>query len=425
MSLPSYAAIAETLAVRYPHDVDGVLHLGRATLADNRPADAMRILERVVAADSVIARDDLLPCSSCEALEMIVHAYQAMDSLSAAIRTIDRWTRLKPRSRAAWQARAAFLTLLGRDAEATEAFERYSTVADVPDAGQLLLAQLHIMGDRFDEADRVLVPLAAAGAPAQRGEAYWFLTLSLRNQGRLEEALEAARAYRRTAPLPDGGHASTLLNAAGEGQVLFESRRYREATALFDSISRLAMPTTLGETARGRVWWLTHAADAFAAQGDTLPLRWIADTVEARGPGSNFHRDRRLHFHVRGLLYAARGHYEDAATQFERARSSPGAGYTRTNYELARLYLRLGRPRDAVTTLQPVLRAGLEGSSYYLTRTETHELLGRSWDAVGDSAARDSAAAHYRRVVQAWSHGDSAFAARANAAAARLAALGR
>ena len=425
VSSPNYKALAETLAVRYPHDVDGQLHLGRATLAANQAADAIRILERVVERDSVVARGEPLPCSSCEALELIVNAYESMDSLGAALRTIDRWTRLRPSSRAAWNSRAVVLAMLGRDAEALQAAAQFRELSAEPDSGQLLLAQLHLIGERFEKADSLLRQLAATGPAARRSEAWWTLTTSLRHQGRLADALQTARVFRQIGSLVDARGESTLESAVPEAQVLFELGRLRESAALFDSLSRGATPRATATMSRGRVWWLTHAASALGAMGDTGSLPSMADTIETRGTGSMLHRDRRLHHHVRGLLFVARGQSREASAEFEQALFSDGAAFTRTNYELAKLYLQLGRPRDAVRVLGPVLRGGLEGSTYFLTRTEAHELLARSWEAVGGALAEDSAAVHYRSVVHAWSRGDAPFQARARAARTRLVALGR
>jgi hypothetical protein len=57
----------------------------------------------------------------------------------------------------------------------------------------------------------------------------------------------------------------------------------------------------------------------------------------------------------------------------------------------------------------------------YLTRTETHELLAKAFDAIGQ---RDSAAAHYAIVERAWRHADASLAARYASVRARLSALG-
>ena len=72
--------------------------------------------------------------------------------------------------------------------------------------------------------------------------------------------------------------------------------------------------------------------------------------------------------------------------------------------------------------LQPALRGSLESSQLYVSRTELHELLARAWDAAG---GRDSAAAHYAWVANAWKAADPALSPRAQGARSRLAALKR
>src|SRR6185503_2577964 len=95
---------------------------------------------------------------------------------------------------------------------------------------------------------------------------------------------------------------------------------------------------------------------------------------------------------------------------------APTTGFTRSNYQLARVYLRAKRPREAVAVLQPALRGILDASNLYVNRIEVHELLARAWDEAG---ARDSAAAHYAVVAKAWANADSAFAVRRDAARTR------
>src|SRR4029453_7648415 len=84
-------------------------------------------------------------------------------------------------------------------------------------------------------------------------------------------------------------------------------------------------------------------------------------------------------------------------------------GYTRASYELARALVRVGRPADAVSVLQPALRGSIESSNLYVPRTEVHELLAEAWDAAN---GRDSAAANYRVVANAWKRADPALQAR-------------
>ena len=84
-------------------------------------------------------------------------------------------------------------------------------------------------------------------------------------------------------------------------------------------------------------------------------------------------------------------------------------GYTRANYELARLLLALHRPAEAIYPLQAALHGDLESSNLYITRTELHEALARALQASGQP---DSAAVHFRAVTNAWSGADPQFKAR-------------
>jgi predicted Zn-dependent protease len=211
-----------------------------------------------------------------------------------------------------------------------------------------------------------------------------------------------------------------------EGQVLFEMGRLDDAERLFASLLHFRRtdvhdqpPSVL---ARQRTWALTHVAAARAAAGDTGSLAALADSIEAIGGQSLFGRDNRLHHHARGLLLAARGQTAEAADAFRRAIHSRTAAYTRTNLELATVILALNRPLDAVDILQPAFRGSLEASNFYVTHTELHAALGRAWDAAGRT---DSAAVHYRWVVQALRSADPPFHARRDSVRARLLAIER
>jgi predicted Zn-dependent protease len=127
-----------------------------------------------------------------------------------------------------------------------------------------------------------------------------------------------------------------------------------------------------------------------AAGGDTARLSALADTIEATGALSNLARDQRLHHHVRGLLFAARGNDSTAVAEFRRAIWSTTFGYTRTNVEMAKSLLKLGRYGEAIAILEPALRGSLEASNLYATHTEIHALLAQAYARAGQ---RDRAAA--------------------------------
>jgi len=265
------------------------------------------------------------------------------------------------------------------------------------------VATLLIRTGQFAKADELLQgEIAKSG---RQVEPHWYLAISLRYQGRLNEALGEARAYRRGSSgverlSPGAADPSSVL----EAQVLRELGRYRESAALFDSVSRfrlVAADASAGSSARS--WTLTHAAGALAAGGDSSRLAALADSIEAAGARSNLARDQRLHHHVRGLLFAARGNDSAAVAEFRRAVFSMTLGYTRTNVEMARALLRLGQYTDAIAALEPALRGSLEAANLYATHAEVRLLLAEAYARArqGERAARELG-----WVERAWATGD-------------------
>jgi tetratricopeptide (TPR) repeat protein len=283
----------------------------------------------------------------------------------------------------------------------------------------------------YEQADLLLQGESESGPPfpGSGGRALWYRGISYRNQGRLNEALADGRRFRaqalQTYPARVVVTRRALpIEAVLEGQTLWEMGRFRQAAAVFDSVARWVVGDEWpSQNAHARAWALTHALGARIDGGDTLGIEAWIDTVATQGAQTGNGRDRLLHHHLRGMLLAARGQDDLAVAELRRAVYSWSVGYTRTNVVLAQALLRRGRPQEAVAALQPALHGWVEASNFYLTRTEIHELLGRAWEAVGGSAARDSAIAHYGQVVRAWNRADSSFAPRLRQAQSRLAAL--
>ncbi len=418
-SSPSLRAVAETLAVRYPDEIEGYYFTGLALMQGGEYLRALAPLNKAVAMDSLKLASAVARCLGCEALRQVVSSYQLADSVPAAGREARRWIRLQPKSPAPWHILAELFSQMGRPSEAQVALERATAIdAGRREAERLLARAVHyIYANDFEQADRILSVELESGSTSRAIEAAWFAAISFRMQGRLNEALAAARRNRALtlsqyprASLPRVG---APAEAQGEAQVLYEMGRYRAAAALFDSVSRWVLfDVAPSQFAHQHAWALAHSAGALAAAGDTAALPALIDTLEVAGAKSGLERDRRLSHYARGLLLAARGQDEAAASELRRAIISWNMGYTRVNMALAKVLLRLGRAREAVTVLQPALRGSLEASNTYVSRTDIHEALGEAWAAVGGPAARDSSRAHYALVVRAWQRADPSFAER-------------
>ena len=307
MSSPALERLADTLAIRYPTEVEGYLYTGIARVSLGDFLAAIAPLERVVAMDSLGVRGVGPSCRACEALRWVVSAYELADSFPAAERAARRWMRLQPASIPATNALTEVLDALGRPAEADSAFHAMA-YADPAADDVLPFRAMHLIraGD-YAAADRLLVAETNRPGAARQMEAYWQLAISLREQGRLAAAYNATRRIRpltRTAERRGSSMGTSVL----EAQLQLEQHRPAIAAALFDSIALRSSSDVLpSQIAFGSAWMSTHAANARAAMHDTATLVRLADSVRALGAASGYARDQRLFHHIRGLMLVARG----------------------------------------------------------------------------------------------------------------------
>ena len=418
---PNRIAVAESLTVRYPTEPEGYTWLAAARNSSGDFLGAVEPLRKVIRMDSLSLRaserKDGPPvrCHACIAYLMLVSTYAYMDSLPAALRTAEEWQRAQPQAAGPAGQVSWVLMLAGRYREALTADQ----VVIARDPGLVrdgFRVQVWLrMGD-FAAADSYYTQLAHGKLP---GEGYKWLSISHRMQGKPREGLEWAHRLRGLEdPFPRG---AAPYSALFEAQAWYELGDFRRAAATFDSVSRSPRDTTRSQVARNLVWTQLLRSTALAAAGDTAPLPRIADSLEVWGQRNSYGRDGRAHHHVRGLLYAARGQLEQAAAEFRQAIWSPTSGYTRTNIELAKVLLRLNRPREAAYWADAARRGGLDASQTYATTTELLELGALAWDAAGE---RDSAVTRYRQVLKNWSDADPIYRARVERARIRVAQLG-
>jgi len=403
---PQALVTAESLAARYPGDPLARHVLGATLLWSGDFAGALREFRAELTESP----------SSQDARDGIVAALQFLDSLPAAERVAREAVRMHPQSGAAWGALSSIEAAEGHISDSRVSGRRAADLIPGHSGDALGAADLKVREGDFMSADRMLRDAISYGTKAGREQSLWLLVISLRNQGRLLEALRYARAYRRLNEDPSG------LGAVAVAQVLFELGRTEEAGALFDTIAAPRVPRAqaTGVDARAQSWALTHAAEAWAVAGDTVRVKAYADTIDQMSRRSLYGRDHHLPAHLRGLVWLARGRPDSALTSLRAAVFSLSIGYTRTNLELGRALLNAGRAPEAAAVATAGLAEAVDGSAYYATRTELHELAARAFDAAGQT---DSATAQYAIVVRAWSQSDPMFAPRVAAARERLAAL--
>jgi tetratricopeptide (TPR) repeat protein len=416
---PRVLASTESLAVRFPQELEGPRLAGRALIETGDYPAAIRRLREVIVKDSLALGGASPRCSACEAWYDLIGVYILMDSMDVAEREARLATGVKRVSALTLLRLADVFLARGDVSQARDVYGRAAQIDATLSAQPSYFAYFYLPAGDYETVDRALREIAQSGSTERRASANWFLTISLRNQGRLAEALEVARMQRAQA-LAAGVVGPPEQVAFQHAQVLFELGRYREAAALFDSIATAAPGFSPSHQARFRAWALAHASTALFGAGDTVRLKEHVDTIAVVGSRSLLARDRRLHHYARGLLLVARGQDQAAVGELRRASISPVIGFTRIHYEMGRALLRLGRASEAVDALRATVHGPLEGSNLYVTHTDLRALLGQASDSAG---IRDSALVQYRQVLKAWQRADSSLGPRAEAVRARVATL--
>lgn len=404
---PAVTALAESLVSRFDAEPFAHLAAGRSLVTVGRFADALPHYRKAIERER-FRGPDITPgaCLACEAQFGQKEAYQMLDSGAAALRVLRQWGNRGPHPELAAGSLADALMHIGTADEALRAVDRAVELGAVGIDAPLFRVWVAMRHGDFAAADPILRDRLRGSTAPVRGEALWYLTFSYRNQGRIRDAIETARAVRANdtnyGQRGAAPYAALLLAA-----VYYEGGRYREAAALFDSIALLRPPQDPPTRhARHQIWMLSLGSTARAAAGDTAGLLARADSIEMLSRMSAYGRDHRLHHHVRGLVYAARGAHAEAAESFRRAIYSPVVGYTRSNIALATELLALGRPAEAIAPLRAVLHGPIDGPNAHLPLVEAHERLAEVFAAAGMA---DSAAAHARFVAAAWAGADPEF----------------
>ena len=401
-------AYAETLAVRYPDDIDGIRILGEQRFSRGDFAAAIESFERVMALDSAGSQGRSANCRACEAGQQAIWASLTADSLGRAeriARAMIQWPV------GGFTGEGMLIPVLLRQGRVEEAASHARVVARRDPSASPEAIEFDGMqySGELPALDSILsAKLAVARGAESRQPILERLVLTRREAGRPASAyglaVELAKlvpaAVARTEAFVHLQRALTLLELGRE-----EVRFARAAAALFDSMAR--MPTyDEPRMARHRVWMWTHQATALARAGDTAALPGFAGRIADMAMRSSYGRDRRLHFFVNGLLLEARGDWEGARSAFAASVWSPTENLAAAR--LGRAALRSGRPREAIQVLQAFLRGPLDAANQYVPRWEVHQLLGEAYAAAGIS---DSARVHAQWVRRALARAEPTYRA--------------
>jgi tetratricopeptide (TPR) repeat protein len=400
---PGILAIAESLAARYPTEIDGHYQLGAARMVRSEFLAAIPHLQRALALDSTSLSSRSARCVACLALSHIGFALHAVDSLPRAIASARAWVARDSGSSIAWRELARVLLVSGRYDEAVDTWKRAPN--DLEGFSEVFPASADIYRGRFAQADDALRNAMQRGSEAARFEARWYLAISLRYQGRWEESVRLMRE--RVASLtPDqreGDH--DFLPLLAVTLAWYEGGRVPEAMAWWDSTARTPRPVLKrGDLHRRQTYLYTLLTEAAHGVGDPSGVARYADSATAWAARGENPRDIHIARHARGIALLERGDTVAAIATLRDAIFSPTTGFTRTNLMLGQLLTATGKPEEAVAILRPALHGALEAANLYVTRTDIQEEMSRAFQALGQ---RDSAQAYASLVAKALENGEA------------------
>lgn len=397
---PRLRVLAETLAIRYPDDLEGQLLVARGRRDAGAFLAAVEPLRRLVAVGPK-ASDSPLQCAACEANPLLVQVYESADSLPAAERTAREWTRAQPSNPDAWNTLAYQLAIQGRYTDAIAATRKAGDISGA-DADNALHEILLRAGD-FATLEHILDVRMAGNNRDQAEQAQFLRWRLLREQGRFRDALAFAERF-------------PVILGDVRPQSLTDVGRHAESAAIWDSLTAAVRvgPEPAPSAARLRAGRRIRYIDALADMRQPERIAREMPSLRADLDLSGLERVRRLLPHAEGMLALARGDSAAGCAKFRAAILSATNGYVKTYLGAARSCLAAGRPLEAIAAARSILRGPLGATGTFGTFTQAHDLLSRAFEASGQ---RDSARAHAQRVAEAWIRADDPMRARAAEAA--------
>lgn len=394
-------ALARGLMRRFPRDARSYNMALAIFMTHGKFDEAEPVAIAAMALDSLSISAGSGPCAQCVGFYNVIALRWLRQDWKGADAWARRWIAVQPDAPAGWTNLAWNHFYAGRPDSAIVVMQRALTLAGNEQWAMDQYARMLLVNRRYATADSVIqrMGMLYPGSWAEKADLELLLA---REQGQLKRAEGIIDALDKRNPQTswfvdlvrsDNRRLMGEYAAAGDG---FE----RLGHGLRDA--RLPLPFSPA-IARAVCWHHALAADAWAPIADTARLRAIADTLERGCTRSYYGRDARMYHHVRGLLAMRQQRYADAERDFHQAVWSLVEGWGRTDVELAKARLALGKPNEAIAALRPAYATRLDAMGRYVPISELDFWMSKSFEAAGLS---DSARVYSAYVEGAWKNAD-------------------
>jgi DNA-binding SARP family transcriptional activator/tetratricopeptide (TPR) repeat protein/TolB-like protein len=398
-------ALARGLVKRYPRDPRAYSILESILKMHGDFDEAERVAIAGLSLDSMAMRAGTGPCAQCVGFSSIVSMRWLQGDYEGAAQWANRWIAEQPDAPSAWSTLGWTLAYAMKTDSALAVMQRTMALSGselwtLEQYGRLLL-----LARRYAAVDSLITRIDSLYPRAARAEVTDLRSLVARERGQPRESMRVLESL--LARDPAAGWFAELIRAdnrrlLNEGDV---------AARMYESMSHAdprPVPVESGAV-RAFCWHHALAADALGGKGDTVRLRAIADTLQTSCRRSYYGRDWRLHHHVRGLIAARGGRFDEAEREFGQAIWTTVEGWSRTTVELARARLALGRPREAITALRTAYATRLDAMGRYVPISELDFWMA---NAFADAGEPDSARVYKGYVDRAMANADPAVRAR-------------
>jgi DNA-binding SARP family transcriptional activator/tetratricopeptide (TPR) repeat protein len=394
-------ALARELARRYPRDPRAYQFLQDILGAHGAFAEAERAAIAAIALDSLAIEAGTGPCTFCSVFSSLINLRWIHTDWDGAAGWARRWIRAQPDAASAWAGLAWTLSYARQPDSALALMQRALTLSGNDRWAIDEMTRMLLVARRYEAADSAIAALEKA-SPGTPEPALDLRGLLERERGHIRASTRVFDRLAAEVPT-DAGFAELMRadNLRLLGDYAGAARRL-EAPAHTPGSTPLRLPLASG-AARTFCWHHALASDAYAAVGDTVLLRAVADSLDLICDRSYYGRDWRLSHHIRGLIALRAGRYAEAETELRAAVWTPMEGWGRTIVQLAAAQSALGRPNDAIATLRTGYATRLNAMGRYVPISELDLHMARAFAQAGNA---DSARVYASYVRRAWRTAD-------------------